>query len=108
MRWSGAHRSAIGAAARAALDGSPFTASPANLWELVLKSRKRGALLLIRSAGGRNTSPRPAVPRCQPYPAYPQTGGLTRTTQGPLRPILVAQALAEGYTLATKDAMLAR
>ena len=35
----------LGAAARAALAGSAFTASAANLWELVSKSRKPGAML---------------------------------------------------------------
>jgi PIN domain nuclease of toxin-antitoxin system len=43
--WALSHPSALGPAARAALAASPFTASVANLWELVLKWRKPGALV---------------------------------------------------------------
>lgn len=46
--WALSNPEALGAQAYAALAGCPFTASVANLWELVLKARKPGALL----AGG--------------------------------------------------------
>ena len=41
--WALSNPDALGRAAREALAGSPFTASVANLWELVLKTRKAGA-----------------------------------------------------------------
>jgi PIN domain nuclease of toxin-antitoxin system len=99
----------LGAAARAALAGSPFTASTANLWELVLKSRKPGTLL---------TDPLPWWEKYVVAPGIPtlairirhirKLAGLPELHKDPFDRILVAQALAEGFTLATKDAMLAR
>ena len=99
----------LGAAARAALAGSPFTASTANLWELVLKSRKPGALL---------TDPLPWWEKYVVGPRIPtlairirhirKLAGLPDLHKDPFDRILVAQALVEGLTLVTKDAMLAR
>ncbi|MGH9628934.1 MAG: type II toxin-antitoxin system VapC family toxin, partial [Bryobacteraceae bacterium] len=43
--WALSDPETLGSEARAALAGSPFMASVANLWELVLKSRKPGALV---------------------------------------------------------------
>ena len=43
--WALSSPEVLGAQARAALTASPFTASVANLWELVLKSRKPGGLI---------------------------------------------------------------
>ena len=43
--WALTGSEPLGVAARAALAGSPFTASVANLWELVLKARKPDALV---------------------------------------------------------------
>ncbi len=43
--WALSNPQELGAGARAALASSPFTASVANLWELVLKSRKPSALV---------------------------------------------------------------
>jgi PIN domain nuclease of toxin-antitoxin system len=43
--WALSPPEALGAGARAALTGATFTASVANLWELVLKSRRPGALI---------------------------------------------------------------
>jgi len=43
--WALSEPEALGTQARAALSAWPFTASVANLWELVLKSRKPGALV---------------------------------------------------------------
>jgi PIN domain nuclease of toxin-antitoxin system len=99
----------LGAAARAALAGSPFTASTANLRELALKSRKPSALL---------TDPLPWWEKYVVVPRIPTLAirirhirrlpGLPDLHKDPFDRILVAQALAEGFTLATKDKMLAR
>jgi PIN domain nuclease of toxin-antitoxin system len=43
--WALSDPEALGALARAGLAQSPFTASAVNLWELVLKARKPGALV---------------------------------------------------------------
>ncbi|HYZ74462.1 MAG TPA: hypothetical protein VE641_15400, partial [Chthoniobacterales bacterium] len=43
--WALSNPEAVGHAAREALAKSPFTASTANLWELVLKTRRPGALV---------------------------------------------------------------
>ena len=99
----------LGAAPRDALAGSPFTASAANLWELVLKSRKPGALL---------TDPLPWWEKYVAAPRIPtlairirhirKLASLPELHKDPFDRILVAQALAEGLTLVTKDAVLAR
>ena len=96
-------------AAHAALAGSPFTSSMANLWELVLNSHKPGALV-----GG----PLPWWEKYVRGPRIPtlvirtrhmrKLAGLPDLHKDPFDRILVAQALAEGLTLITKDASLAR
>ena len=107
--WALADPDALGPEARKALAGSPYTASVANFWELVLKSRKPGTLV---------TDP---VPWWQKYvvragiPALPiraahirRLAALPEIHKDPFDRILVAQALVEGFTLATKDKMLIR
>jgi PIN domain nuclease of toxin-antitoxin system len=81
----------------------------ANLWELVLKTRKPGALVadplhwwekyVVRS-GIRVLAIR--------TPHIVTLAGLPDLHKDPFDRILVAQALAEGFTLASKDAILAR
>lgn len=107
--WALSDPATLGTGARAALAGSPFTASVANLWELVLKSRKPGALVAD------------PLPWWEKYVIGPRIGtlairtahirrlaGLPELHKDPFDRILVAQALAEGLTLATKDPILAR
>ena len=107
--WALAAPEALGAAARAALAGSPFTASVANLWELVLKSRKPGALVADPLPWWQNYVTYPRIPTLAIRIAHIRTlAGLPDFHKDPFDRILVAQALAEGLTLATKDAMLAR
>ena len=99
----------LGAGARAALADLPFTASVANLWELLLKARKPGALIgdpvpwwdkyVVRSRI-------PALPIRQAH--VRALASLADLHRDPFDRILVAQALSEGLTLVTKDTMLAR
>lgn len=99
----------LGAAARAALSGSPFTASAANLWELLLKSRKPGALLADPLLWWEKYVVGPRIPTLAIRSRHiRKLAGLPELHKDPFDRILVAQALAEGLTLATKDSMLAR
>jgi PIN domain nuclease of toxin-antitoxin system len=107
--WALSDPEALGRAARDALAQSPFTASVANLWELVLKTRKPGSIVadplpwwekyVVRSGiGVLAIRTRHIV----------SLAGLPDLHKDPFDRILVAQALAEGFTLASKDAILAR
>ena len=99
----------LGAAARAALAGSNFTASAANLWELVLKSRKPGALLADPLPWWEKYVVAPGIPTLAIRIRHiRKLAGLPELHNDPFDRILVAQALAEGLALVTKDAMLAR
>ena len=60
--WALSAPDALGAQARAALTESAFTASVANLWELVLKSRKPGALIVDPLPWWENFVVRPRIP----------------------------------------------
>lgn len=107
--WALTGSESLGAGVREALAQSPFTASVANLWELVLKSRKPGALL---------TDPIPwwekyVIGRRIPTAAIRtrhirELAGLPDLHKDPFDRILAAQALAEGLTLATRDPVFAR
>ena len=100
---------ALGAEARAALAKSPFTASVANLWELVLKSRQPGALIAAPLPWWEKYVVRARIPALSIRTAHIRAlAGLPELHKDPFDRILVAQALAEGLTLATKDAVLAR
>ena len=107
--WALSNPAELGAAARAALIGAPFVASVANLWELVLKWRKPGGLItdplpwwdkFVTQAGIETLSIRTSHVRA--------LAGLPDLHKDPFDRIMVAQALAEGLTLATKDSVLAR
>jgi PIN domain nuclease of toxin-antitoxin system len=99
----------LGASAHAALANSPFTASVANLWELVLKSRKPGGLVADPLPWWEKYVVASRIPTLAIRTAHiRKLAGLPDLHRDPFDRILVAQALAEGLTLATKDAMLAR
>jgi len=99
----------LGTAARAALAGSHFTASAANLWELVLESRKPGALLADPLNWWEKYVVAPRIPTLAIRIRHiRKLAGLPELHKDPFDRILVAQALAEGLTLVTKDTMLAR
>ncbi len=107
--WALSNPEAVGRTAREALARWPFTASVANLWELVLKARKPGSLVAdplpwwdkyVAGSGIRVLAIRTRH--------IVTLAGLPDHHTDPFDRVLVAQALAEGLTLASKDAMLAR
>jgi PIN domain nuclease of toxin-antitoxin system len=107
--WALYDPAALGAGARTALAGSPFTASVANFWELVLKSHKPGALVADPLPWWEKFVIGPRIPTLAIRTAHiRRLAGLPEFHKDPFDRILVAQALAEGLTLATKDALLAR
>ena len=107
--WALTGSEPLGAAAHAALAHSPFTASVANLWELVLKSRKPGALVADPLPWWEKYVVAPRIPTLAIRTRHIQKlARLPELHKDPFDRILVAQALAEGMTLATKDALLAR
>ena len=107
--WALTAPEALGAGAREALASCPFTASVANLWELLLKSRRPGALLADPLPWWDNYVSRAGVPALAIRTAHIRSlASLPELHKDPFDRILVAQALAEGLTLATKDTVLAR
>ena len=107
--WALSDPEALGAAAGAALAGSPFTASAANLWELVLKSRRPGALVADPLPWWERYVLGARIPALAIRTKHIRVlAGLPDLHKDPFDRILVAQVLAEGLTLASKDAMLAR
>jgi PIN domain nuclease of toxin-antitoxin system len=107
--WALSEPEALGAVARAALAGSPFTASVANLWELVLKSRRRGTLVADPLPWWDRYVTRMRIPTLAIRTAHIRAlAGLPEFHKDAFDRILVAQALAEGLTLVTKDTTLAR
>ena len=107
--WALSDPAALGAQARAALAASPFTASVANLWELVLKFRRPGALLADPLPWWEKYVIGPRIPTLAiRIPHIRRLAGLPDLHRDPFDRILVAQALAEEMTLATKDVILAR
>ena len=107
LLWALSTPEALGRAAGEARPGSPFTAT--NLWELVLRTRKLGGLV---------AHPLPwwekyVVGSCTRVLAIRtrhivSLAGLPDLHKDPFDRILVAQALAEGLTLVSRDAILAR
>jgi PIN domain nuclease of toxin-antitoxin system len=106
--WALANPEALGVEARAALVEFPFTASVANLWELVLKTRKPGALVADPLPWWEKYVIRSGIPAIAIRTAHIRAlAGLPDLHKDPFDRILVAQSLAEGLTLVSKDAMLA-
>ena len=95
--------------ARKALAESPFTASVVNLWELILKRDKAGALVADPLPWWEKYVAGTGIPalsiRSDDMRALAALPDLHRD---PFDRILVAQALADGLTLATKDPLLSR
>jgi PIN domain nuclease of toxin-antitoxin system len=107
--WALSRPEALGGCARAALADSPFTASVANLWELVLKARKPGSLVNDPLPWWDKFVVRAGIPTLAIRTAHIRAlAGLPELHKDPFDRILVAQALAERLTLVTKDAFLAR
>src|SRR6185437_5835178 len=107
--WALSAPEILGGAARAALAGSPFTASVVNFWELVLKSRKPGALVADPLPWWEKYVRGLRIPTLAIRTAHiRRLAGLPELHNDPFDRMLIAQALAEGLTVATKDQMLAR
>ena len=107
--WALEDPEALGAGARAALAESPFTASAANLWELVLKARKPGCLIADPLPWWEQFVLRLRIPTLAIRTGHIRAlAGLPEWHKDPFDRILVAQALADGLTLVSKDAQLVR
>jgi len=107
--WALSNPEALGHAAREALAGSPFTASVANLWELVLKSGRQGALVADPLPWWEKYVVRQGIRALTiRTPHIAALAGLPEIHKDPFDRILIAQALAERVSLVSKDAMLAR
>jgi PIN domain nuclease of toxin-antitoxin system len=107
--WALSDDPALGAGARSALAKSPFTASVVNLWELVLKARKPGALVADPLPWWNEFVIGPRIPTLAIRTVHiRRLARLPELHKDPFDRILVAQALAESLTLATKDTILSR
>ncbi|HME06501.1 MAG TPA: type II toxin-antitoxin system VapC family toxin [Bryobacteraceae bacterium] len=107
--WAISNPDVLGAEARVALGGSPFTASVANFWELVLKSSKPGALIGDPVPWWTKYVTQPGIPALAIRTTHIHAlAALPELHKDPFDRILVAQAIAEGLTLVSKDAVLAR
>ena len=107
--WALSKPEELGRAAREVLASSPVTASVANLWELVLKARKAGSLVADPLLWWDKYVIRSGI-RILPIRTRDivSLAGLPDLHKDPFDRILIAQALAEGLTLVSKDATLAR
>jgi PIN domain nuclease of toxin-antitoxin system len=107
--WALSQPELLGAGARTALSSSPVTASVANLWELVLKAAKPGTLLADPIPWWEKYVIRTRIPTLAiRAPHIRSLARLPDLHKDPFDRILLAQARAEGLTLVTKDALLAR
>jgi len=107
--WALSTPDALGAEARTALAESPFTASVANFWELILKKGNAGALVTDPLPWWEKYVVRMGIPALAVRPDHLRAlAVLPDLHKDPFDRILVAQSLAEDLTLASKDALLAR
>ena len=107
--WALSNPEMLGREAHAALAEFPFTASVANLWELVLKMGRPGALVADPLPWWEKYVIRTGIPALAIRTAHVRAlAGLPCLHRDPFDRILIAQALAEGLALASKDATLAR
>ena len=107
--WALSDPAALGAQARAALAESPFTASVANLWELILNARKPGALVADPLPWWEKYVIQTGIPTLAIRIAHMLAmGRLPALHKDPFDRILVAQSLAEKLPLVSKDTHLAQ
>jgi PIN domain nuclease of toxin-antitoxin system len=107
--WALSNPEALGSEARAALAESPFTASVVNFWELVLKKGKTGALITDPLPWWEKYVIRTGIPVLAIRSDHIRAlATLPELHKDPFDRILVAQSLAEGVRLATKDVLLTR
>jgi PIN domain nuclease of toxin-antitoxin system len=96
LLWALSDPAALGAGARAALASAPFTASVANLWELVVKARKPGVLMVDPIRWWEKFVIGSQIPTLAILTAHVRAlAGLPDLHKDPFDRILVAQALAE-------------
>jgi len=107
--WALSKPEELGTRAHEALATSPFTASVANFWELVLKARKPGALLADPLPWWDQYVTQSHIPTLAIRTAHIRAlAGLPDIHKDPFDRILAAQALAENLVLVTRDSHLAR
>ena len=107
--WALSDPELLGSEARSALAGNPFTASVANLWELVLKAGKPGALVADPLPWWEKYVSRTHIPTLSIRTAHVRAlAGLPYLHKDPFDRILIAQSLADGLTLVSKDGALER
>jgi PIN domain nuclease of toxin-antitoxin system len=107
--WALSSPEALGREARGALAESPFTASVANFWELILKRGKAGALIADPLLWWEKYVAGIGIPVLSIRSDHIRAlASLPELHKDPFDRILVAQAIADGLTLASKDTLLAR
>jgi PIN domain nuclease of toxin-antitoxin system len=107
--WALTKPEALGSAAREALATSPYTASVANLWELVLKAHKPGALLANPLPWWNQYVTQAHIPTLAiRIPHIRALAGLPEIHKDPFDRILAAQALADDLVLVSRDSELTR
>lgn len=107
--WALSNPEFLGGQARAALADTPFTASVANLWELILKKGKAGALVAEPLPWWEKYVAGAGIPALAIRSGHIRAlAALPELHNDPFDRILVAQAIADGLTLASKDALLTR
>lgn len=107
--WALSKPELLGTEARQALATSPYTASAANLWELVLEARKPGALLGDPLPWWNKYVTQPHIPTLAiRIPHIRALAALPDIHKDPFDRILVAQALAEDLAIVSRDSDLAR
>jgi PIN domain nuclease of toxin-antitoxin system len=107
--WALSTPEVLGPDVRAALAENPVTATVANLWELILKKSRAGALVADPVAWWEKYVVGTGIPALAIRADHLRAlAALPELHKDPFDRILVAQAIAEGLTLASKDTMLAR
>lgn len=107
--WALSKPEELGVKARDALATFPFTVSVVNLWELVLKARKPGALLADPIPWWNRFVTRSRIPTLAIRTAHIRAlAGLPDIHKDPFDRMPAAQALAENLVLVTRDNKLAR
>ena len=107
--WALSTPEVLGEQAREASAEFPFTASVANLWELILTRDKAGALVADPLAWWDKYVVGTGIPALAIRLDHIRAlAALPELHRDPFDRILVAQSIAEELTLVSKDAMLAR
>jgi PIN domain nuclease of toxin-antitoxin system len=105
--WAISDPESLSAGAHQALANATVTASVANLWELVLKASKLGALVAEPLPWWTKYVTRSGIPALAIRTNHIRAlAALPELHKDPFDRILVAQALAEGMTLVSKDPIL--